>query len=115
VDSYEVRLSRQPVRRIKPDEAALLRQLIREAALGQVHLGEDGVDDLQVRDMLDGGMGSLRIVHSDERQPHFGAEVAKLAFHDSDGVYVDVTLNLDQHGRLFEMDVFKADGTAVRR
>ena len=39
----------------------------------------------------------------------FGCEVSRLEFTDSDGVVVSVTLNLDQRGKLFEVDVWKTD------
>ena len=46
---------------------------------------------------------------SDSPDRRLGAEVAELEYLDVDGVGVSVTLNLDQHGRLFEIDSWKYD------
>jgi len=66
--------------------------------------------------MDDGGMGSLRLwVPGATGVQRFGAAVAELEFTDSDGVPVSVSLYVDQEGRPFELDLFKADFSALRR
>jgi hypothetical protein len=67
----------------------------------------------RVQDMADGGMGSIRCCKADKRR--FGKEIAKGAFQDADGVPVSVTLNLDQQGELFELDVWKVDNSPLVR
>lgn len=67
---------------------------------------------VRAQEQLDGGMGSLLLLPPDtnaEEVRRMGAEVAEVEFLDSDGVTVSATLNVDQHGRLFELDVFKTD------
>lgn len=63
--------------------------------------------------MNDGGMGSLRFVGEEGRK--FGSIAAEANFRDEDGVAVSVVVILDQHGALYEFDVFKADGSCLRR
>ena len=70
-----------------------------------------------VRSMDDGGMGSLRITlpGSPAGGQTFGECVAEYRFQDADGVEVLATLNVDQQGIPFELDVWKVDFTPVRR
>jgi hypothetical protein len=60
-------------------------------------------------------MGSLELqlpeTPSDPRR--FGARVAELTFKDQDGVDVIASLNLDQNGLPFEVDVWKTDFSPV--
>lgn len=84
-----------------------------EYLLGKAGLAED-ISQMRVSPMRDAGMGSLQFAAGTAR-PRFGKEVAACQFHDEDGVLVSATLNLDQHGRLFEMDVWKVDFSPLRR
>lgn len=68
-----------------------------------------------VEEMNDGGMGSLRFVDDSQTERRFGAAFAEGRFLDEDGVSVSVVLNLDDRGALFELDVFKADFSALKR
>ena len=63
---------------------------------------------LRVDAMDDGGMGS-HIFENSNPDAQFGEKVASCSFTDTDGTYVSVTLNLDQYGGLFELDVWKVD------
>jgi hypothetical protein len=67
----------------------------------------------QVYEMNDGGMGSLRFVGVDDRK--FGLITAEATFRDEDGVPVNAAVIFDQYGELYELDIFKADGSALRR
>jgi hypothetical protein len=73
------------------------------------------LSDILVEEMDDGGMGSLRFVDDRVDNRKFGAQVAEAAFLDEDGVPVSITLNIDERGELFELDLFKADNTPLRR
>lgn len=56
-------------------------------------------------------MGSLLLlpdgVNKEGRK--FGKEVVEHQFKDSDGVVVSASLNIDQNGELFELDIWKTD------
>jgi K+/H+ antiporter YhaU regulatory subunit KhtT len=70
--------------------------------------------DTLVEPMADGEMGSLRFV-SDREDRKFGAELSRTTFVDSDGVAVSAILHADQFGQLFELDIFKADFSPLKR
>jgi len=67
--------------------------------------------------MDDGGMGSIRFFHSDQVvEPRVMARrIAEKQFVDEDGVPILVSVNVDQDGRLFELDIWKADFSRVLR
>ena len=68
-----------------------------------------------VEDMADCGMGSIRFCSSGRGRRQFGQQIAEASFTDDDGVPVSATLNLDQNGALFELDVWKVDNSALHR
>ncbi len=70
--------------------------------------------ELQVLSMNDGDMGSFSI-QGDGNDRRFGRNVAEVTFKDSDGIPVSAALYVDQAGNLFEVDVFKANGTKLNR
>jgi hypothetical protein len=67
----------------------------------------------QVHEMNDGSMGSLRFVGVDDRK--FGSITAEAIFRDEDGVPVNAAVIVDQYGELYELDIFKADFSPLRR
>ncbi|UPL50198.1 DUF6984 family protein [Hymenobacter sublimis] len=64
----------------------------------------------RVTEMADGGMGSLQFyppgLRGDRR---FGDDVAEVWLKDEDEVPVLATLLMDQHGQLFELNVWKVN------
>ena len=65
------------------------------------------LDRVKVREMDDGGQGSL---HFEQPHPRRGSrQLSEFRFTDSDGVPVSATLNLDQLGDLYELDIFKGN------
>lgn len=71
------------------------------------------LDGCRVQDMNDGGMGCVRIVGSQDRC--FGSISSEASFLDEDGTPVLVAVILDQHAKLYELDVWKVDGTRLQR
>ncbi|MDI1240473.1 MAG: hypothetical protein PSX80_00965 [bacterium] len=71
---------------------------------------------LLVEPMKDGGMGSIRLLPCGvgEERRIYGRTVAEHEFIDSDGVTVLASLNVDQAGDLFEVDIWKTDFTPLR-
>jgi hypothetical protein len=89
-------------------ELALISALVTRCE----HCSNDWLAGVKVSSMDDGGMGSLRLYPSgckSDLERRFGASVAELAFKDRDGVKVLATMNFDQFGQAFEMDVWKTD------
>jgi hypothetical protein len=68
-------------------------------------------DNLLVSQMDDGGMGSLYLFPEglNKEQRSFGKQISELQFTDIDGVEVIASLNLDESGNLFELDIWKTD------
>ncbi len=87
---------------IEPSIAPLLHFL-----LNQANIKRD-ISTLKMEAMHDGGMGSHKF-QTNHLDSKFGSEVANCTFIDSDGVTVSATLNIDQYGDLFELDLFKGD------
>ncbi len=75
----------------RKDSTALMRQL----------------DIAMVEDMPDGGMGSLRFISDDTCS--LGAVAAEADYIDTDGVPASIVVNVDQMGKLFELDIWKVN------
>ena len=75
------------------------------------------VEQVRVQPLADAGMGSLRLLLRSDADPTqvFGRRAAECEFTDADGVKVIASLNLDQHGVPFELDVWKVDFTATNK
>jgi len=65
--------------------------------------------------MQDGNMGSLKFVTSESRHRRFGEKIAEAEFVDEDGVLVSATINVDDRGNLFELDLWKVDFSPLKR
>ena len=104
-----------PLRKPNPQELRLIEALFRAWKARDPSAPER--TDLSVEPMNDGRMGSLRFVTSphDQSSRRFGIVASELSFHDADGTLVTVTLNLDQHGLPFELDIWKTDFTPLIR
>jgi hypothetical protein len=96
----------------RPDEVRLLGTLFHLSGMGEQRLA-----GLRVRDMDDGGMGSLQLAErGHEGDEHlFGRELAAVQFTDVDGVVVIATLYADTNGDPFELDVWKTDFSPLLR
>jgi hypothetical protein len=108
VGDYYDRLGQ--ARHLRADERAMVTKMVKNTPY------QDEITELLggilVRDMPDGGMGSIKF-ETTTRKPSYGRQIAEGAFRDRDGMPVSVTLSLDKKGRLFELDVFKADGSPL--
>jgi len=98
-------VSHQSARPLRPDEKALLVALLGkpEAAV------ETLLRDRLVAEMADGGMGGIRFLPKAGASQVFGSRAAEAGYEDSDGVAVLISLNLDEHGGLYELDFWKTD------
>jgi hypothetical protein len=69
----------------------------------------NGLRDMMVEEMDDGGMGSFRFVNKNMPLGKFGRQISEITLLDEDRVPVSFAIFLDKDGDLFEMNVFKAD------
>ncbi len=98
------------VRTLKEEE----RELISAMLVGVSGQDLPGMlDGSRVKDIQDGGMGSIRFVHSDRRV--LGKVLKESRYRDADGVLVSISLNTDERGDLFELDFWKVDFSPLRR
>ena len=100
-----------PGRPLREEERELIRSLL-SGVYASATL-EDILATSFVTDMGDGGMGSIRFVHSEPRT--FRKRLAEAEYVDSDGVLVSIALNADSKGQLFELDFWKVDFSKLRR
>jgi hypothetical protein len=92
------------------DEGRLLLELAR---IGGIDDPEGWLSSLTVREMKDGGMGSLEL--SGGARSGVVISKASVQFADEDGVQVVATLNADESGVPLELDVWKTDFSPLKR
>ena len=101
------------MRPLRRDEADLLNALI---ALVPETDRPNVPTQLCAVDLRDGGMGSIRVIAgSDDAPRRMGRELVTASYTDEDGVPVLISLNLDEGGGLFEIDIWKVDFSPLRR
>ncbi len=86
----------------------LLNFLIEQAKI------EVDLSSIKLEAMNDGEMGSHKF-QNNNLDSKFGCEAASCCFADTDGIVVSATLNLDQYGALYELDLFKGDFSKLQR
>ena len=89
-------------------EEKLLEFLIQKAS---INFPSDWKYNLLVQPMNDGGMGSLLLFPDGitKKKRLLGDQVSEHHFKDEDGVEVIASLNVDDEGKLFELDIWKTD------
>lgn len=87
-------------------ELSFITYMIRE---GKGKISARWSETLMVAPMDDGGMGSLLLYPEGKivAGKIFGRTLHEIEFKDADNVAVLASLNLDQHGELFELDIWK--------
>lgn len=94
-------------RPLQEREMAILKKLLGNR-------GGDSLDKLRAVDLNDGDMGSIRFQNRTNDKRHFGSELARAQYNDSDGILVSITLNADKDGHPFEMDFWRVDFSPLR-
>lgn len=64
---------------------------------------------LFVKEMDDGGMGSLQVIVEGEDHRRFGGALADMDSYDADGMYLLISVVLDTDDNFYELDIFKGD------
>jgi hypothetical protein len=97
-------LNRKPT----PKEERLLELLVKNAS---TTFSNNWKDDLLVRPMDDGEMGSLYLFPNGQiiKDRVMGERVSEFQFLDEDGIEVIASLNVDDNGNLLELDIWKTD------
>jgi hypothetical protein len=94
------------MRPLKDEETAILNRLLEMAADG---LTAHFHSDHRAVDMADGGMGSIRFAGQTDRPRKMGRELVMAEYLDEDQVPVLISINLDEDGQLFELDIWKVN------
>lgn len=100
------------MRSITPEELAIIRRLLQLAGVSDAVC--DHAEGALVLPMADGGMGSVQFASNKDR-PRRTRQVAHGVAADRDGVLLDMTVNLDQDGQLFELDIWRVDFAPIQR
>ena len=100
-------------RKLRKEEMDLITAIARHSPKSNEVLRS--LSERLVEDMKDGGMGSLRFKDADNRERRLGKKIAEAEFTDEDDIPVSAVLNLDDNGQLFELDIWKADFSALKR
>ena len=97
-----------PLRKPTNIEMRFIAYMIRE---GKGNFKTNWSDKLMVAPMDDANMGSLLLYPEGSVNPDriYGSTLYELEFKDADRVTVVASLNLDQHGDLFELDIWKVN------
>jgi Domain of unknown function (DUF6984) len=115
-ESYYDRLARQPLRPLRAEEREVVAALVAIAPIDQTLASAQALDAARVRDMLDGGMGSIWFLspRGDVGRKADGV-VSHLWYVDTDGVGAWLALLVDTQGELFELDIWKVDYSPLLR
>ena len=99
------------MRDLKNYERDLLLCLLRDVQ-GQTF----NLNDIKVEEINDGKMGSLYFIHDQKSvsQRKMGKCIAERKFNDSDNLPILVSLNVDEDGNLFELDIWKVDFSHIK-
>lgn len=66
-------------------------------------------------DLADGGMGSIRLTDKSDPVRKMGSELVLAEYIDEDQIPVLISINLDEQGRLFELDFWKVNYEPLKR
>ena len=96
------------IRQMLPQEERLIELLVQKSS---INFPDNWKVNLLVKSMKDGGMGSLYLFPNGviKESRLLGKCVSEYQFTDKDGVEVIASLNLDDKGELFELDIWKTD------
>ena len=100
-------------RKLTSQEICLLKELMEK---GNFLPPFDWENNLLVSEMQDGGMGSLLLYPSgivEDEHRTFGIQISECVFKDTDNVNIIASLNLDENGNLYELDIWKTDYSPV--
>jgi|GEM_PF-2010379 len=94
-----------PWRPLRREEKNILTHLLINHK--NFNLYKQEINSRNVRNMLDGGMGSIEF-HSHCKKK-FGGTLAEAQYFDVDDVMVIITIYHDKYGNLYEVDFWKVD------
>src|SRR5439155_24960899 len=88
-------------RKLRKEEVDLIAAMVRNSPEAKKILRS--LSRRLVKEMKDGGMGSLRFKDVDNGERSFSKKMAEAEFADEDGIPVSVVVNIDNNGDLLEL------------
>lgn len=102
---------------LNDDELNLMTSLLRKVPNSDKFLRK--LTSLRVKEMNDGGMGSLSFLPStskvDSKSRSYGKTLIEVQLKDEDEVPINVSINLDKSGELYELDIWKVDFSPLKK
>lgn len=102
------------MRNLKNEEIRIINDLLNSANIQ----GKYDLDNYLAEEMNDGDMGSIYLFRNDlppKTNRKFSKCIATKDYKDADNVKLSVTLNIDQEGHLYELDIWKVDFSQLIR
>lgn len=101
-----------PPRDFSDREIALVERLV--ALVGHPVKGKFP-DEFWAQDYIDNLPGSIHILRKSVSKSgrKYGRQIAAGSFTDSDGVFVKISLDVDDSGYLFDLDIWKVSDEAI--
>jgi hypothetical protein len=96
------------IRKLNSEEINFISILIKKSTKENLKIID--LEKLYVSELEDGGMGSLRFLSNINNENRtMKSELIECFFNDLDGVKVSATINIDNYGELFELDIWKVN------
>jgi hypothetical protein len=103
-----------PLRPLRDEELVVIKRMLAGTPFEEALVGQ--LSAIKVKDMSDGGMGSIKFhIGRSRSKLEYGKEISEAEFQDADGVPVSLSLSIDKAGDLFELDVWKVDFSPLIR
>jgi len=99
------------MRKLKKEERDLIMFLIKDKPHSS-HIIQE-LPEVFVEEMDDGGMGSLLFFNKERVGRKYGPTMAQIQLRDTDGVPLLISVDLDEDGDIFELDIFKGDFSSL--
>jgi hypothetical protein len=96
------------IRLLSPDEAAFIKNLLSLCELP--YKNTQPIDELSIKAIEDGGMGSFEFVEEAEAERTLGQAILAATTYDLDGREVMIEITVDSEGYLYQLTAATEDG-----
>lgn len=101
------------IRYLTEEERTLIKGLLEGNPNSETIVSK--LSTLEVEDMSDGGMGSIRFVNKEKKQRSYGSTLTNTEVVDEDNIPISIAINLDTDGEIYELDIWKVDFSPLKR
>lgn len=100
-------------RKLKQEEIQLITYMIKSTKEGERIVPK--LPEINVEEMNDGGMGSLRVLVDGKDTRQTGGVLVDKDYYDEDGMLLIVSVILDTDDNFYELDIFKGDFSPLKK